>query len=250
MKTILTIGGPYPGDHPEIILMCLLVHVWWCMCSCMDGCQGIPTGAIPHILFVCVCKVILRQAISLVCNLSWWARLACLWATGICRFLLPYHWALLAHQVTAGLGAFSPSEARQGGPVKENQIHRQAADLGTAPVAWDPREDRAACLLYMCRGPRSSQCLLFGCWPRCIYCWILPKLQRRAPYLWNCCLKLEQEDLYQTLSQKHYFSRSKSNKIYTHKRTFKNNLFAGPCQLQHSREQALYHAWATEYNWP
>jgi hypothetical protein len=37
---------------------------------------------------------------------------------------------ILAHQVFAGLGASSPTEARQGSPVR-GRIHRQATDLGS-----------------------------------------------------------------------------------------------------------------------
>ena len=44
-----------------------------------------------------------------------------------------YH-LILVHQVTAGLGISSPSDARKCGTVRGNGIHRQTTGAGTAPT--------------------------------------------------------------------------------------------------------------------
>jgi hypothetical protein len=69
---------------------------------------------------------------------------------------LVYH-PTIAHQVAAGLGAFSPTEARQGDPV------RRTGSIGRLQIQgqlWlqllpDPHEDQTAHLLHMRSGEGS-----------------------------------------------------------------------------------------------
>ena len=67
-------------------------------------------------------------------------------------FPSPKHPSSLEHQVSMGLGVSSPSEAKQGSP-----------------------------LLHMCQGPRTSLCMLFGCW---LSLWELPGVQV-SWYCWS-----------------------------------------------------------------
>ena len=56
----------------------------------------------------------------------------------------------LTHQVSAGIKTSSPTDARQGSPVRGTYFTNRQQLLG------DPHGDQAACLLHMCRGPLSS----------------------------------------------------------------------------------------------
>ena len=72
----------------------------------------------------------------------------------------------LAYQVLSGLNASSLSEARKsslarGMRSKGSQWSQRQPPL---QLLGDPHEDQAAHLLQMCRGPRSSPCMLFDWW--------------------------------------------------------------------------------------
>ena len=64
------------------------------------------------------------------------------------------------HQVTVGLGAFSPTEATQGSPVKGTESIGRQQNQGQSQLQLlgNPYENQAAHLLHMCRGARSSPC--------------------------------------------------------------------------------------------
>ena len=72
----------------------------------------------------------------------------------------------LAYQAILGLGPSYPTEARQGGPVREaGSTGRQASNTfrdSPTSVIGEPYEDSAAHLLHICRGPRSNLCSTFG----------------------------------------------------------------------------------------
>lgn len=65
----------------------------------------------------------------------------------------------LAHQVTAGLGAFSPTEAKQGGSpaIGGNEVRPWF-------TCYEPLMEIMlhAYLLHTCREPRSTSCMFFG----------------------------------------------------------------------------------------
>jgi hypothetical protein len=84
------------------------------------------------------------------------------------------------HQVSEGPGISSPTEARQGSPVRGTDF-RQAMALGIAhaPVVQDPQEDQAASAMYVL-GAQVQLCLLFGRW---LSLWELLGVQ----VCWLCC---------------------------------------------------------------
>ena len=68
----------------------------------------------------------------------------------------------LAHQVTAVLGTFSTSEARQHSPVGE--WIPQSDFRVEPPLLGDTKVDWASHLLHTCLGPQLRQHKLFGWW--------------------------------------------------------------------------------------
>lgn len=74
-----------------------------------------------------------------------------------------YHPAL-AHQITAELGTSPPTEDKQCGPViKTGSTGRQQILRNPQfQLLRDRHEDQTAHLLHICRGSKSSPCLLYG----------------------------------------------------------------------------------------
>lgn len=70
--------------------------------------------------------------------------------------------AHLAHHVSGGLSSSSPTEVRQGSPVRVTGStgRQQSQRRPSFQLLGDPHEDRAAHLLHMCGGPRSTLCML------------------------------------------------------------------------------------------
>jgi hypothetical protein len=76
------------------------------------------------------------------------------------------YYPILTHQVTAGLGAFSPAEASQSSSARGMESRGRKQIQGQPPhqLLGDPHEDQATHLLHVRREPNSSPCLLFGSW--------------------------------------------------------------------------------------
>jgi hypothetical protein len=70
----------------------------------------------------------------------------------------------LAHQVTAGLGTSSPTEARQGSPVRDmgSTVRQQSQEQPQLQLLGNPQEDQSSHLLHMSDWARSRPCMLPG----------------------------------------------------------------------------------------
>lgn len=67
-----------------------------------------------------------------------------------------------AHQVISGLNAFSPKVVCQGNLARRKWLktRQQSQIQPLIPLLGDPHEDQADHQVHMCRGPRSSSCLV------------------------------------------------------------------------------------------
>ena len=73
----------------------------------------------------------------------------------------------LAHQISLGLSTSSPTEAREGILTRRKGSKGRQQREFPLQLLENLREDQAAHLLNMRKGPRSSPCMLF-CWWLCL----------------------------------------------------------------------------------
>jgi hypothetical protein len=82
----------------------------------------------------------------------------------------PEYHLILRHRVPAGLSSSSPTEAQPGSPAREMESSGRPESQRQPPLQLlgNLHEDQATYLLQVCKGPRSSLCMLFGwCFSLC-----------------------------------------------------------------------------------